>query len=123
MADERGLEATQLSEGSRAGKAADNTRVTSTIPLADVTQVRGAARGFVDGVHDVDVASVGQAGRSDGSGDGIKVVALKKDPGIAVNVKGMAANVLEVVVDAVEQVLAASGVRRSHVRGATRDVM
>lgn len=123
MANKRGLEAAQLGQRSRAGDGVDGARVRGPVPLADVTQRARAGRRLRDGVDDVDVPAVSKTSRRDGGGHGVEVVALKQDPSVPINIESVAPNVLEVIVNAVEQVLAARRVGGAHMRRSAGNIV
>lgn len=98
MTDEGGLEGAQLCESCGAGKGSNSARTACPVPLADITEVGRAAGGLVDGVDDVDLASVRGAGWRDGRGHRTEIIPLNQDKGISVNVIGMAKDVFEEII-------------------------
>lgn len=80
-------------------------RARSLVPLADVSQVRRASTSLVHSDGRVDGSAGCERSGREGCGDRCELVALEQDPGVLVNVKGMAVDVLEIVVDKVVELL------------------
>ncbi|RDW78851.1 uncharacterized protein DSM5745_05703 [Aspergillus mulundensis] len=97
-------------------------RIRLAVPFTDVPKVSNASTGGVDGWHIVHQCAARQRGIGNRGRHRVKVVALEQNPGVGVNVKGMAANVLEIVVHPVEE-NAAVGVGGSQVRCAAGNIV
>lgn len=120
MADEAILVGRKLRHGSSARERREVAGAILLVPLANVPQRRSAARRVIHANGAVDLAAGAQRARSQRRLDVLKIVALEKRPDVGAGVKDVAANVLEVVVDGVEEDLAVAG---AHVRRAAGDVV
>jgi hypothetical protein len=122
MAHQAALERSRLGLDIRIGAVLPGTGSRQAVPLADISQLvlTGAGRSHCGG--GVQLAAGPQAGIGQRRVDVLKVVALEQHPGVGVDVKGMSADILEVVVHAVEEDLRL-GVVGSHVRGAAGHVV
>lgn len=122
MAHQALLVGSRLGHDIRIGTVLPGTGSRQAVPLADISELiqTGASRFHCGG--GVQLAASLERCLGHRCFDVLKVVALEQHPGVGVDVKGMPADILEVVVHAVEEDLRL-GVVGSHVRGAARDIV